>query len=57
MAPVRLLDSTGPDGGYSSCTKTFQEASMTTLGPGTKTTSKTQTKGKEKPQQSLAKLL
>jgi hypothetical protein len=37
--------------------KTFQEASVTSLGPGTKTTSKTQTAREGNPIQSLAKLL
>jgi hypothetical protein len=37
--------------------QTFQEASETSLGPGTKTTSKTQPTRKENPSQSLAKQL
>jgi hypothetical protein len=57
MAPVRAVDSVDQAGGYSSCTKTFQEALVTPLGPGTKTTSKTQTEGEEKPSQNLAKHL
>jgi hypothetical protein len=57
MAPVRPVNSVGQTGGYSSCTETFQEASVTPLGPGAKTTSKPQTDGKEIPSQNLAKLL
>jgi hypothetical protein len=35
--------------------QTFQEALVTPLGPGTKTTSKTQLSSKKNPSQSLAK--
>jgi hypothetical protein len=42
------MDSAHQADGYSRCTKTFQEASAIPLGPGTKTTSKLQPKGKEK---------
>jgi hypothetical protein len=41
--PVRPADSAGQTGGDRSRTETFQEASMTLLGYGTKATSETQT--------------
>jgi hypothetical protein len=57
MVPVRPVDSASQAGGNNNCAEMFQEASMTPLGPGTKTTSKTQTEGEEKPSQNLAQLL
>jgi hypothetical protein len=41
----------------SRCTVKFQEALVTSLGPGTKTISKTQTAREENPSQNLEKLL
>jgi hypothetical protein len=49
-APVRLVATTVAQ-------QTFQVASVTPLGPGTKTTSKTQPARKENPSQNLAKQL
>jgi hypothetical protein len=47
----------GQASGNNKCAGTFQEASLTLLGPVTKTTSKTQTEGNEKPLQNLANQL
>jgi hypothetical protein len=40
VTPVRLVDRASQVGGYSSRTKVFQRASVTSLGPGTKTLQK-----------------
>jgi hypothetical protein len=51
------VDSDGQAGGNSNCTETFQEALVTPLGTGTKTTSQTQTEGKQEPPQNLGNQL
>jgi hypothetical protein len=44
---VRPVDSAGQAGDYNRCTETFQEASVTPLGPRTKITSKHKPDGKK----------
>jgi hypothetical protein len=48
---------TGQTGGHIRCTEMFQEATVTFLGPGTKTTSVSQLEGKQERPQNLANQL
>jgi hypothetical protein len=51
------VDNVSQTGGNNNCTEVFLEAFVTTVGLGTKTTSKIQTEGEESPLQNLAKIL
>jgi hypothetical protein len=54
LLSVRPVDCAGQTGAHSGCTRMFQEASITPLSPGTKTTLKTQTLGKLEASQNLS---
>jgi hypothetical protein len=57
MTPVRLVESAGQAGGYSSCTTSVPESLSEFSRPWNKNTSKTQPARKENPTQNLTKQL